>query len=298
MTQRLDVDRHGVPQFTGDPELYDEYEERAWDLWHGRDGQPALQAATAVHLRAGLSGPAYEAVRKMEHSRIKTKDADGNPTDKGLKTFLDALRTAIAAVKPVRINELFLTAFYSPQVWRRPQESMQQYIIRREQDFRRLEEAGGGTSVPRSLRAMMLLLFGGLSQQEQVSVLSSVNNEYDFDKIANAMRIQFPQANGKPVHRRDFLGCGRSPAARDSGILFRKGYKPGKGRGRPQQILATEEAYEAFDDDMNEYDDEVFLEDEDEYESPAHDGAEAFWEDETWDTLVQDLPDLEGNEEV
>ena len=291
MTQRLDVDRHGVPQFSGDPELYDEYEERAWDLWHGRDGQPALQAATAVHLRAGLSGPAYGAVRKMEHSRI-------NPTDKGLKAFLDALRTAIAAVKPVRINELFLTAFYSQQVWRRPQESMQQYIIRREQDFRRLEEAGGGTSVPRSLRAMMLLLFGGLSQQEQVSVLSSVNKEYDFDKIANAMRIQFPQANGKPVHRRDFLGCGRSPAARDSGILFRKGYKPGKGRGRPQQILATEEAYEAFDDDMNEYDDEIFLEDEDEYESPAHDGAEAFWEDETRDTLVQDLPALEGNEEV
>ena len=300
MAQRIDTDRHGVPQFNGDPELYDEYEERAWDLWHGRDGQPALQAATAVHLRAGLSGAAYEAVRKLEHTKIKTKDSDGNPTDKGLRAFLETLKGEIAAVKPVKINELFITAFYSPQVWRRPQESMQQYIIRREQDFRRLEEVGSGTSVPKSLRAMMLLLFGGLSPQEQVSVLSSVNNDYDFEKIANAMRIQFPQASGKPVHRRDLLGCGRTtPAARDSGILFRRGYKPGKGRGRPQHVLTSEIDIEGYDDAFEYYDDEAYMEDEDEeYEAPNFDGAEAFWEDDGLEALAQDLQESEGNEEV
>ena len=46
-----------------------------------------------------------------------------------------------------------------------------------------------------NLRAMMLLVFGGLDSKEQVSVLSSVNNnEYDFGKISHAMRIQFPSA--------------------------------------------------------------------------------------------------------
>ena len=53
---RLETDRHGVPQFSGDPEMFEEYQERAWDLWHGREGQESLQLATAVHLRAGLSG--------------------------------------------------------------------------------------------------------------------------------------------------------------------------------------------------------------------------------------------------
>ena len=39
--------------------MFEEYQERAWDLWHGREGQDSLQLATAVHLRAGLSGAAY-----------------------------------------------------------------------------------------------------------------------------------------------------------------------------------------------------------------------------------------------
>ena len=67
----------------------------------------------------------------MEHSKIKTKDSEGNPTDKGLKALLETLKGAIAVVKLVKINELSITAFYSPQVWRRSQESMRQYIIRR-----------------------------------------------------------------------------------------------------------------------------------------------------------------------
>eukprot|EP00434_Breviolum_minutum_P041700 symbB.v1.2.037099.t1/scaffold5387.1/size27681/1 len=38
-----------------------EYVERSWDLFYGRDGQDALQTATPLHLRAQLTGPAYEA---------------------------------------------------------------------------------------------------------------------------------------------------------------------------------------------------------------------------------------------
>ena len=189
------MDRYGVPQYAGEPELYDEDEERAWDLWHGREGQDSMQAATAVHLRAGLSGTAYEAVRKLDHAKIKTKDSEGKPSQTGLKNFLKALKDFKASVKPVKANELFLQAFYSPNVWRRPQETMQQYIIRRKQDFRRLTEVSSETSVSQDLRAMMLLIFGGLDQKEQVSVLSSVYNTYDFDQIANAMRIQFPHAS-------------------------------------------------------------------------------------------------------
>ena len=43
-------------------------------------------------------------------------------------------------------------------------------------------------------------------------MLASVNNEYDFKKIGNALRIQYPTCSGKPVFRKDYLGCSQSSA--------------------------------------------------------------------------------------
>ena len=65
--------------------------------------------------------------------------------------LLETLKVAIAEEVPVKINELFLQAFYSPSVWWRTAETMQAYIVRREQDFRKLEESSPGTKVPDNL---------------------------------------------------------------------------------------------------------------------------------------------------
>ena len=46
-------------------------------LFHGRDGQDQLQAATPVHLRSGLGGAAWEVAGKIDHSKLKTKDSEG-----------------------------------------------------------------------------------------------------------------------------------------------------------------------------------------------------------------------------
>ena len=191
MASKLESDRYGVPQYNGEPELYEEYAERAWDLWFGREGNDTSQMATPIHLRAGLSGPAYEAVRKLDHAKLISKDGDGKPTMKGIQLLLSTLHDSIEQEKPVKTNELFFTAFYSPSVWRVQSESMQAYIIRREQEFRRLEEVLGGATLPESLRAMCLLTFGGLDHREQLNVLSSVGNEYDLKKISHALRIQY-----------------------------------------------------------------------------------------------------------
>ena len=43
----------------------------------------------------------------------------------------------VAAESPVKVKELFLTAFYSGGVWGQPGEAMQ-YIVQRELDFKRL----------------------------------------------------------------------------------------------------------------------------------------------------------------
>ena len=55
---------------------------------------------------------------------------------------------------------------------------MHQYIVRREQDFKRMEENSTEhrSQVSEQIRAMMLLCLGGLDPKEQTSVLSSCIN--------------------------------------------------------------------------------------------------------------------------
>ena len=185
---KVTCDRYGVPQFSGDVAAFEEYTERAWDLFFGRDGLDS-QASTPIHLRAGLTGPAYEAVRKLSHEKLRTVGEGGKATDAGMKLLIQTLKEHVATEVPVKINELFFTAFYSPDVWRKPRESMQQYIIRREQDFSRLKESSPETTISDNLRCMMLLTFSGLDHREQLGVLSSVGNGYDFKRVSHALKI-------------------------------------------------------------------------------------------------------------
>ena len=180
-SSRLLTDRYGVPQYGGEVELFEEYEERAMDLYYGREGQDALQTTTtALHLRAQLTGPAYEAVRKIPHESLRTADEQGKPTTKGMVLLLRTLREQIAQEAPVRVNELFLDYFYSPGVWRKQSETMAQYIVRREAQFTRLKEASTTTEISENLKCMLMLLFSGLDAREQQSILASVGNEYDY----------------------------------------------------------------------------------------------------------------------
>ena len=285
---KLEVDRYGVPQYGGEPELYEEYAERAWDLWFGREGNEQTQAATPIHLRSGLVGTAYAAVRKLDHTSLMTKGTDGKPNDKGLKLLLQTLRDNIEQEAPVKTNELFFVAFYSPSVWRLQSETMQQYIVRREQDFKRLEEVLAGAKIPDHIRAMMLLAFGGLDPREQLNVLSSVNNEYDFKKIAHALRIQYPTCSGKPVHRRDYLGCARQPPPPNAAAKFRPrpfAPKPQKGKGRGY-VLAVQDEPDHLDDQDAYVEEEAPDPDDDAYE------AHGYSDDEVLESMIQDY---EGN---
>ena len=75
----IDLDRVGNPQHHGKPDHFTEHDERCFDLCHGRIGEPE-QKATALRLRPGLSGPAYEAARKLMHEDFLTSDEDGKGT--------------------------------------------------------------------------------------------------------------------------------------------------------------------------------------------------------------------------
>lgn len=236
---RLETDRYGVPQYAGEAELFEEYVERAWDLYFGREGQDSLQISTPLHLRAQLTETAYEAVRKLDHAKLRTVTSEGKPTQEGMKLFLQVLRESLAQEAPVRVNELFLDYFYSPGVWRRSSETMQQYIVRREAAFTRLKEASTGTQVSENLKCMLMLIFSGLDAREQRSILASVNNEYDYKKVSHALRIQFPSQLARPVIRKDYLGATRSGGhpPRSQWKSFRK----------PRQVLAVEDENDGFE---------------------------------------------------
>ena len=294
MNSKLETDRYGVPQYSGQTDQFEEYVERAWDLWFGRVGQDSLQAATPVHLRAGLTDAAWEAVRKIEHTKLITKGEGGTPLTDGLELLLSTLKTALADAVPVKINELFLTAFYSPAVWRRQTESMQQYVVRREQDFRKLAASSTETQVSPNLRAMMLLIFSGLDNKEQLSVLSSVGNEYNFEKISHALRIQFPNAAGKPVPRRDYLGTGgsRGLSSSSSTHLFKNKFRSGP---RKHHAFATDEIAEedAFEEPYGEEADEAYNQDETE-DASAHVGSD----DEILDAFINEYDDIPEDDET
>ncbi|CAK9095849.1 Pentatricopeptide repeat-containing protein, partial [Durusdinium trenchii] len=209
-----------------------------------------------------------------------------------MKLFIQTLKDSIAAELPVKTSELFFQAFYSPNVWRKNNETMQQYIVRREQDFRRLEENATGTSVPEQIRAMMLLCFGGLDPKEQTSILSSCNNTYEFQKIARAMRIQYPNSAGKPVIRRDYLG------ARSSGQPLQSQHFRAKWRGRldhkTRQVLAVED-----EPDFTPADEDAYYEDDEEYQIADDEEAfQGYSDDELMDALLSEFPDFEEDPHV
>ena len=278
---RLERDSHGVPQFAGEVEYLEEYLERAWDLFHGREGQESLQIATPLHLRAQLQGTAYEAVRKLSHSELRTKTAEGKATEEGMNLLLNTLKGSLATEAPVRVQELFLEYFYSKEVWRRNNETMAQYIVRRELSFARLKEANSETNLSDNLKCMLLLLFSGLDLREQQGILSSVNNEYDYKKVSHALRIQFPNVTStRPVVRKDFLGTGR-------GSNQLSMHNRARWKGFPKkQIFAAE-----FEDEDIPEDDEVFAEEESpEYEQVDDETYVAYSEDETLETLMNEVP--------
>ena len=76
MHSKLETDRYGVSPTTlarlaslrrTPTEQFDT--ERARDLWHGRAGQDGFQAATPVHVRAGLADAALETRTQEKRKR-------------------------------------------------------------------------------------------------------------------------------------------------------------------------------------------------------------------------------------
>ena len=64
----IHLNKIGVPLYDGQPELQEEYNERALDYYYGCTEEQ--QKAAAVKLRTGLSGKAYDATRSIPHEDL------------------------------------------------------------------------------------------------------------------------------------------------------------------------------------------------------------------------------------
>ncbi|CAK0870870.1 unnamed protein product [Prorocentrum cordatum] len=169
----IELDRNGIPQYAGQPEYFNEYEERAWDLYRGRTGEKSKQAATALHLRSGLSGPAYEAVRKLKHDEPIATDEYGESKPDGLTLFLTTLKKQVQDIAPVRSTEIFD------------------------------KEVSATTTISEDIQAALILRFCGISMKEQAAVLASNKNEYKLAGIEYALRAQYPAVHRQQDRRAD-----------------------------------------------------------------------------------------------
>ncbi len=198
------VDTFGTPIYDGEPDLLEEYCERALDYYYSKTGKASEQGASAITLRTCLTGAAYKATKGLDHEMLLTSapvDEDGKvtgPAPRGaVDTLIQALREAIADEKPIRATELFDKVLYSQSVWRGTGETMSAYTTRRQQDFKELANVSSSTSVSDDIKAYLLLKFANVPPQQHPSVVSSAGNAYDSEKFIKALRMQFPNINEK-----------------------------------------------------------------------------------------------------
>eukprot|EP00971_Amphidinium_carterae_P084355 1669615-Amphidinium_carterae.1 len=198
----LEYDRNGVPLHDGSPEYWEECQERPLDLYYGRAGDENRQRATAIHLRSGLRGVAYETVRSLTHSDLLTVDTERKSTEKGVLLLLSTLSVTVQKEAPLRAFELFDRVFYSKSAMRASNEPMHAYIQRRKRDFERLK----------------LLSPSSTLVSQRTAIISFTGNSFDQVEVERAMRTQsgeihtqrFPQPNGFPKAGKGKYGKGHA----------------------------------------------------------------------------------------
>ena len=218
-TQRggLELGRAGIPTYSGDVPLLNEYKQRCLDVLHGRKGQER-QIATPVDLRGGTRGPAWEAVKDIPHDELMTfrsvregKDTKDVATIDGTLLFLERIAKAVQKEEPIRATELFDKVFYAPTVWRQPSEPMHLYLQRREDEFSELSKISGDARICSDIRAWILLRFSGVPRESHHSIVASSGNKFDLESFKSALRMQFGDMHLHRARRPDYHRAPQRP---------------------------------------------------------------------------------------
>ena len=108
-------------------------------------------------------------------------------------------------------------------------ECMNQYVSRRRRCWILLVQMDPVTHLGEGHRSDMLLDPSGLTREERVMVQASINNERDFDRVAEALIIQHPRIHLRESQRRT-KGKGKDGFIRGDNSNTR--WFRGKGKGK------------------------------------------------------------------
>ena len=133
-------------------------------------------------------------------------------------------------------------------------ESMMSYVSRRRRWWKMLKSMDNSIELSTTIRGDLMLEASGLSADQQLMVLTSINNEREFDRLATALMEQHPKIHLSDRRQRD---------DRPSG-----GYKGGKrGSKGGFRRYANFGAEEDEEDEDYEEEDEPEADDEEEAEN-------------------------------
>ena len=192
--ESLYVDKNSVVHYDGAPKLAEEYEERV--MLGFQTLTTAERAGYAAKLKNALHGRAWTLChRKPEISATKLLDlskgtGDGQGPQEAVKLVVSTVRKACERVAPLLKNQAFEDFFFEKGK-RRSGEPISDFIQRRENEYERLQSLSQGhTTLSTDLQAFFLLRNSGASIQQQKAILGQAGNEFDWDKIVEAMMIQ------------------------------------------------------------------------------------------------------------
>ncbi len=189
------VDKAGIVHYNGDPRFAEEFEERVWLGFQSMT--KGDQATYAAKLKNALSGRAWTLChRKAEISAEKLLTlSESEPSSSSgprvaTKLVVKTVRAAVERVAPLLKSQAFEDYFFE-KGRRRPGEQISDFIQRRQNEYERLQSlTQGHTKLSVDLQAFFLLRNSGASAGQQRSILGQAGNEYDWDKIVEAMTIQ------------------------------------------------------------------------------------------------------------
>ena len=85
---------------------------------------------------------------------------------------------------------------------RQPGEAMHLFVARRRVAWQRIRELDDKVMLSNEMRADMLLETANISVAQQQMVISSINNDRDYDKVAEALIFQHPTIDKMETPRR------------------------------------------------------------------------------------------------
>ena len=194
----------------------------------------------------GLRGDAFVAAQEVGFDNL-CEILDGRPC--GIDTLTNHMRGMVFPWTEHESKELF-RQYYRPEgpLSRQNGEDMKQYVSRRGRCWTLLTHIHPVIHLSEGHRSDMLLDLSGLTREERVMVQASVNNERDFDRVADALIIQHPHIHLRESRKR---AKGKDKDAR---WFQERGKHTGYGKSGTSAYYANFTSVEDYDheDDMVE----------------------------------------------